>query len=1732
MIYFRKLFSLLLINLLLPVQLFLSVHEATAQQPPSGTDINNFHTLEQGLASGGVLNILDDIVYEYGGSMTVSTAAVINGGGHILDGAEKGMNIVFSGDYNRELRDISVIHSTASSGGAVYNGNSSSLSIFSSTFTHNISSGTLYSYGGAVYNSSDIYIQDSYFGNNTGSGFYTDRSFISGGAMANVIGSARLVNVAFENNTTIMDGGAIMNTGFLEIRNSTFTGNSAAGKGGALYNEGNVILHGNNYFYGNSAEYGAGVYNNGIMEAGDGKSIFKDSIEGGGSFFVSGADVIVENSVFSQNSLDISSGSFSVSADSFTVTGNITNNGSIYFSTSSMADIRNSISGSGTVYAGSGSVAAGINMEQERLEFYGEGISFINEGTVSAEISLPENSYLLYSAGNTGDVSGGGLNLKGESSNSGTIAQSTVSVAETAMFNNYGTVSADYFINSGTVNGGNINVFSSFLNSGNSVINGSTVTINGGAFMRAEDGSGLSLINNYGDIYLNAATNGILLAGDITGNGAVHINGIISEGNNEETFYGTVEASGIFSGQTVTVSSAVLKVSDGVFADSSLILEDEGVLSVENGQLDSVTISSFTVSGAAGIKFDSSFVSGLAFSDVVNVTDSIDGGDILSIDAVNIINDDWMEVTSTSSFRLFSSSPENLAALSISTASAASPFGEYEFSQDENDRGLINVVKTGTGKSLEEAFGIAAIDSYSMREDSVFSSSVSYEGSGRKLVIYGNGASIDGGGNSAINTNIRQSLYFYNIGEIRNFSTLLSSDTAEGAAGFLVNAGSAGIYGGVIKNNENTGYGGGAIYNKDSGILSIENVYFENNTLHPEVGASAELLDIYNSGLLYVSSTVFAGGVRGSGVMIVKAGDVITGTEGIIQQSTVTVMSGAVLTVGAGRIVTADVIDNNGVINLTHGNGMIEEDRILVSPVTGTGSLIFTDSITSDKPIIQSSVTVAAGRTVIANSFINASIDNRGTLDYRADELPEGASVSGSGILRIQADTVNHATISQESLVINQKAVDGVLVPALKASFETDPGLVHVTDSIKNSGTLVFTSAGDGNFLPAAVNNNTITDPEESRTGMLVINSPLENHGIIVQERLQINSGLLNSDASITADEVIFGASSVSGRHGSGSLSLEGSAVFTVTDRYDNAFNIPEGYSLSLKDNAVFNKNAGSFTVSGGSASLRDSSALNAVNIIFGGGESLVADNASVHASGRISIGGGMLELAGHSQLSAAQGIFLNGGIMHVSGSASVSTLETSGGILRLSSALSSSGISVRRGSTVETEVMSSVSYGSINTLSAAVANEETWLVASVKNDFLDKGESVDLNIISSAMQINGDFAGLRTTPGYELESKGDGVYKLTYMASVSGAVRRGGGDDNNVRSGDAWMNYSPVAGSTGEKIKEALNEAYYSDPSQYVEMLSAIAPESTPAAETAATGVNSAIYDVLSSRLTSLEGMASGDVFSNSGVWGHMLYSRSVFSGGHGFNADSFGAAAGADAEIFDGTARAGAGYSYASTAIDSFMRDTDIKTNTFFVYGQYVSEYISYRGMISYGRAAYEETAVSGNISGINNYNAGIFGISAEAEYCPEYLDLGDYEWLKNFTPSVGLRYTAFNREAYEDAFSQRTGAYSSDALSALLEFSWKNEYHASGNIFRPELHAGFSFDVISPDGSVTVTMPDGISYQTAVEKMPRASFEIGGAAGILMDTGSEIGLAYNGSFRSGNTTHSVMVTGRIRF
>lgn len=136
----------------------------------------------------------------------------------------------------------------ASAGGAIAKADGS-LTIQSSVFTNNQTTGT-FAGGGALYSAAgSLTIQNSTFSGNTGAG---------GGALyhSNSAGALLIQNSTFSGNTARRAGGALYATsGNITIQGSTFSGNSAGRAGGALYargNNGGVNIQ-NSTFSGNTA---------------------------------------------------------------------------------------------------------------------------------------------------------------------------------------------------------------------------------------------------------------------------------------------------------------------------------------------------------------------------------------------------------------------------------------------------------------------------------------------------------------------------------------------------------------------------------------------------------------------------------------------------------------------------------------------------------------------------------------------------------------------------------------------------------------------------------------------------------------------------------------------------------------------------------------------------------------------------------------------------------------------------------------------------------------------------------------------------------------------------------------------------------------------------------------------------------------------------------------------------------------------------------------------------------------------------------------------------------------------------------------------------------------------------------------------------------------------------------------------------------------------------------------
>ena len=384
--------------------------------------------------------------------------------------------------------------------GAIYN-DSGILNITESAFNDNFvnANGLNLGSGGAIYNinGGNINIERALFENN-----YTSGASSYGGAVANDT-TTETPTVMTINNSVFRDnysegsvlptGGAIYNTGELQVNNSAFYNNrtigndSLASYGGVLYNTGNAVFT-NSIISDNSS-------------SGDGQSFVR-----GGAMYNSGK-LTIENSTLSGNT---------ISADFYG------DGGAIYNASGATTTIRNSLIENNKINSTSG---------------YSEGGGIANEGTVVIENSTLQNNYgkdnekndiFNYSSGTVVFTGSGANNVLSGISGLGTINKNGSGILNLGGENNNFT--GNFNLQEGSIkllNG------SSYFNAQNtSFSNNTSFDMQNGEINNINFGNltlnGTSDI--YADINLNNNTMDRISADSVTGNGYLYLKPLNLEG--------------------------------------------------------------------------------------------------------------------------------------------------------------------------------------------------------------------------------------------------------------------------------------------------------------------------------------------------------------------------------------------------------------------------------------------------------------------------------------------------------------------------------------------------------------------------------------------------------------------------------------------------------------------------------------------------------------------------------------------------------------------------------------------------------------------------------------------------------------------------------------------------------------------------------------------------------------------------------------------------------------------------------------------------------------------------------------------------------------------------------------------------------------------------------------------------------------------------------------------------
>lgn len=215
-----------------------------------------------------------------------SISAVNNSGG-ISVGNDGTLNINKAGSYKLTLLPEATADSIL-----MPDGNNYSLTITDSVNGFNVNSGS----GAFVFNAGNTNIIDSVFKDNYIGGY--------GGVLYNYQGEMTIKNSIFSENSSL-SGGALGNDKNLSVSGSIFAGNKANVYGGAVYNQaGSVSDFDKTAFKSNISTTGSGgaVYNSGNTTIKNSSfDANKTQIYGGGVYNDSGAEAVIETTVFKGN---------------------------------------------------------------------------------------------------------------------------------------------------------------------------------------------------------------------------------------------------------------------------------------------------------------------------------------------------------------------------------------------------------------------------------------------------------------------------------------------------------------------------------------------------------------------------------------------------------------------------------------------------------------------------------------------------------------------------------------------------------------------------------------------------------------------------------------------------------------------------------------------------------------------------------------------------------------------------------------------------------------------------------------------------------------------------------------------------------------------------------------------------------------------------------------------------------------------------------------------------------------------------------------------------------------------------------------------------------------------------------------------------------------------------------------------------------------------------------------
>lgn len=433
---------------------------------------------------------------------------------------------------------------------------------------------------------------------------------------------------------------------------------------------------------------------------------------------------------------------------------------------------------------------------------------------------------------------------------------------------------------------------------------------------------------------------------------------------------------------------------------------------------------------------------------------------------------------------------------------------------------------------------------------------------------------------------------------------------------------------------------------------------------------------------------------------------------------------------------------------------------------------------------------------------------------------------------------------------------------------------------------------------------------------------------------------------------------------------------------------------------------------------------------------------------------------------------------------------------------------------TMNADDVLNVAITDANTYGKVIVNKLD--VNGAKLNMTFKGEGT-YNLISAANTV-GDFFTWNENKVYNITND-SGTFTVKAKSAEKIAEDTGLASDTATAVSHVAQSNSVKLQDLSVKMQEKLANG---DTAAVEHATKAVHPETESVAQSVSTSVQNTVVNLASVRMAAPRvGRNGGDVnFTSGGVWAQGLFNKSKQA--DAFNGYTRGIAVGLDGTI-NKHWTVGAGYSFARSDITGTARDTEIDSNTVFLYGQYKPSAWYVNAIANYTMSDYSEKGtVIDNTLVFGDYDVNSFGGALAT----------GYDFASGITPELGLRYMHVNANDYANSYGIKTHTDDTDFLTGVVGAKYAFNVAATKHtIFMPQLNAGLKYDLLSDKQVATVTMPGLNAYTLDGSRLNRIGGEFGIGLGMQYYN-LEISVNYDIDVRKNYTSQTGMLKFRCNF